>query len=342
MRLGLNVGYATDDLGSLVRLVERAEQLGVASAWAAEAYGTDAVSVLAYLAAHTSRMRLGSAVLQIPARTPAMTAMTAITLDHLSEGRFALGLGVSGPQVVEGWHGVPYGRPLGRSREYVAIVRTILARQEKLDFHGEHYRIPYDGDDGLGLGKPLRSMAHPLRSDLPILLAAIGPRNVHLAGEIADGWLPHLYSPTHERVLTDQLDLGIAAAGRTADEVEIVASVAVGLDDDLDAARDQVRPWLALYIGGMGARDRNFYTDLVRRYGWEQVADTVQDHYLDGRRDDAAAAIPDALVDELALVGPAERIADRLDAWRESRVTELVLRVDDVDVLTRIVQAAAG
>ena len=296
--------------------------------------------MLAYLGARTSRIRLGSAVLQMPGRTPAMTAMSAISLDHLTEGRFALGLGVSGPQVVEGWHGVPYGKPLGRTREFVSIVRTILARDEALEHHGEHYRIPYDGPDSKGLGKPLRAMVQPLRTNLPILLAAMGPKNLRLVGELADGWLPHLYAPSREHILTDELDHGAAAAGRDPSAVEIVASVPVALDADITAARDEVRPWLALYIGGMGPRGRNFYADLIRRYGWEEVADTVQDLYLDGRRAEARAAIPDDLIDELALVGPAERIAERIAAWRESRVTELVLRTTDPEVLTAVVEAS--
>jgi F420-dependent oxidoreductase-like protein len=333
MRLGLNIGYSGAAIGDLLPLVQHADRVGVDSVWAAEAYGSDAVTVLAYLAARTERIKLGSAVLQMPARTPANTAMTAMTLDALSGGRFLLGLGLSGPQVVEGWHGVPYGRPLGRTREYVQIVRRAIAREAPLEHDGEHYQIPYRGPDATGLGKPLRSILHPLRERIPIYLAAIGPRNVELTAEIADGWLPFLYSPEREKVAAEPLDAGFARAGRDAAGFDIATTVGVAVGDDIDACRDQIRPMLALYVGGMGARGRNFYHDLVARYGYQAEADRIQDLYLGGRKSEAAAAVPDALVDEVALVGPLPRIRDRLQAWKASRVSTLILGTQSPEVL---------
>jgi F420-dependent oxidoreductase-like protein len=339
MRLGLNIGYAGAQIGDVLPLVEHADRVGVDSVWVAEAYGSDAVTVLAYLAAHTERIELGSAVMQMPARTPAATAMTAMTLDALSGGRFRLGLGLSGPQVVEGWHGVAYGRPLARTREYVDVVRAIVAREEPLSYQGEHYRIPYDGPDATGLGKPLKSILHPLRSRIPIYLAAIGPKNTRQTAAIADGWLPIFYSPEREDVFAEHLDAGLADAGRDPAELDVAATVYVAAGDDVAACRDQLRPLFALYIGGMGARDQNFYADLARRYGFEAAADRIQDLYLDGRKDEAAGAVPDELVDEMALVGPLDRIADRFRAWRESRVSTLILATQQPEVLTALAEA---
>lgn len=333
MRLGLHIGYSGARMGEVLPLVERADALGYDSVWAAEAYGSDAVTVLAYLAARTSHIRLGSAVLQMPARTPANTAMTAMTLDALSGGRLLLGLGLSGPQVVEGWHGVSYAAPLARTREYVGIVRTILSRAEPLVHEGRHYQIPYRGADATGRGKPLRSILHPLRADLPIYLAAIGPRNVALTAEIADGWLPVFYSPEREDVHAAALAEGLARSGRGIDDLEICANVPVAVGDDIGACRDRLRPVLALYLGGMGAKDRNFYADLAGRYGFAAEAQEIQRCYLEGRRADAVAAVPDALIDEVCLVGPLAAIRDRLDAWRASRVDVLTLSTDQVDVL---------
>jgi F420-dependent oxidoreductase-like protein len=301
--------------------------------WAAEAYGSDAVTVLSYIAARTERIKVGSAILQIPARTPANTAMTAMTLDALSGGRMLLGLGMSGPQVVEGWHGTPYGRPLGRTREYVDIVRKAIAREEPLSYDGDHYQVPYEGADATGLGKPLKSILHPVRNRIPIYLAAIGPRNVALTGEIADGWLPIFYSPERESMVVEPLDEGIERGERTPSDVDIAATVKVATGDDLDKCRDEIRPFLALYIGGMGARGRNFYFDLAVRYGFEEAAKTIQDAYLEGRKNDAAAAVPDELVDEVALVGSLDRIGDRLQAWKESRVGTVILGTEDPRVL---------
>ncbi|MDP9405162.1 MAG: LLM class F420-dependent oxidoreductase [Actinomycetota bacterium] len=339
MKLGLSLGYAGASIAEALPLVQHAERVGVDSVWAAEAYGSDAVTVLAYLAARTERIKLGSAVLQMPARTPANTAMTAMTLDALSGGRVLLGLGLSGPQVVEGWHGVAYGKPLGRTREYVEIVRRAVAREAPLEFAGEHYRVPYTGPDATGLGKPLKSILHPIRARIPIYLAAIGPRNVALTGEIADGWLPIFYSPDREAIVTEHLDAGLRTAGRDPGELDIAATVMVAAGDDVAACRDRLRSFFALYIGGMGARGRNFYFDLASRYGFEGAAVTIQDAYLAGRKDEAAAAVPDALVDEMALVGPLDRIVDRFEAWKASRVATVVLGTAQPEVLERL-QAA--
>jgi F420-dependent oxidoreductase-like protein len=320
VKLGVNLGYAPPGTNpvELVPLVQEAERLGYDSVWAAEAWGTDAVTVLAWLAASTSRIKIGSAIMQMPGRSPANTAMTAATLDLMSGGRFILGLGTSGPQVVEGWHGQPWGKPLGKTREYVEIVRTAL-RRETVEHEGEHYRIPYDGPGATGLGKPLKMMLRPLRADIPIYLAAIGPKNVALAAEIADGWLPIFVDP-------DRFDdaFGPSIAGAR-DGFEIAATVTVLVGDDVEALRDSLKPYFALYIGGMGAKGRNFYNALVSRYGWEEEAANIQELYLSGKQREAIAAVPDALVDAVSLIGPKERIRDRLEAWRETPVTTLIV-----------------
>ena len=325
MRLGLSLGYSGADARWDVQLVQDADRLGYHSVWTAESYGSDAVTPLAWMGAVTYRIQLGTAVLQLAARTPAMTAMTAMTLDALSGGRVRLGLGVSGPQVVEGWHGQPFGRPVARTREYVAIVRAILARKAPLQHEGTYYQIPYRGSDASGLGKPLRSILHG-RADLPIYLAAIGPRNVALAAEIADGWLPAFFSPERMALFRSSLQEGFARGARPAETAsfDVAPSAPVVVGRDVEACRDHVKPKLALYVGGMGARGRNFYFDLACRYGYEAAARRVQDLYLAGRKDEAAAAVPDALVDEVALCGPRERIRDRLAAWREVGVTTLI------------------
>jgi F420-dependent oxidoreductase-like protein len=262
----------------------------------------------------------------MPARTPAMTAMTAATLDMLSGGRFLLGLGLSGPQVVEGWHGQPYGKPLVRTREYIEIVREILKREKPLEHQGEHYSIPYTGPGATGLGKPLKLIIHPKRSTIPIYLAAIGPKNIALTAEIADGWLPIFFSPYRFDVMRTPLDEGFARAGgkKSLADFDVAPTVAVILTDDVDAGRNMIKPMLALYVGGMGARGKNFYNDLACRYGFEAEAKTIQDLYLDGKKNEAIAAVPDDLVDEVALIGPRERIAERLDAWKECGITTLV------------------
>ena len=340
MKLGLHLGYWGANPSDPVPLAVEAERLGFDSVWSAEAWGSDAVTVAAWVAAKTSRIGIGTAVMQIPARTPAAAAMTAITLDHLSGGRFRLGLGMSGPQVVEGWHGLPYGNPLRRTREYVEIVRAVLRRDSPVEYHGEHYDIPVT-NGGTGLGKPLKTIVHPLRADLPIYLAAIGPRNVALAAEIADGWLPILYSPFHAEVFQASLERGFARAGRDGEGFDVAPMVHFAVGKDVAACRDRVRPTIALYVGGMGARGSNFYNDLVTRYGYEAEALLIQDLFLDGKQGEAVAAVPDALVDDVALVGPPERIHDRLDAWREAGVTTLIAWTDDVAAL-RILAEANG
>ena len=326
MRLGLSLGYWGARPSDALPLVQEAERLGYDSVWTAEAYGSDGLTPLAWIGALTSRIKLGTGILQMPARTPANTAMTAATLDLLSGGRVLLGLGVSGPQVVEGWHGVPYGKPLTRTREYVSILRAIWERKEPLDFQGEEYHIPIQG--GTGLGKPLKITIHPLRSRIPIYLAAIGPKNIELAGEIADGWLPIFFAPERESAYLAPLDAGLAKRESPVSPeqpFDIAPSVNVVLGDDVAACRDLLKPMLALYIGGMGARDKNFYNDLASRYGYEAAAREIQDLYLDGKKKAAAAAVPDALVDEVALCGPKERIAERLEPWKQSRATTLIL-----------------
>jgi F420-dependent oxidoreductase-like protein len=324
MKLGLNLGYAPPGTNpaSLVPLVQTAEALGFDSVWAAEAWGTDAVTVLAWLGASTSTIKLGSAIMQIPGRTPANTAMTAATLDLMSGGRMILGLGTSGPQVVEGWHGQPWGKPLGKTREYIELVRAAL-RREVVEHEGEHYRIPYDGPGATGLGKPLKLMLRPLRADIPIYLAAIGPKNVALAYEIADGWLPIF-------VIPERFD---DAFGTPPEGFEVAATVNVLVGDDVQALRDALKPQLALYIGGMGAKGRNFYNSLVRRYGFETDAERIQELYLGGHHRDAIAAVPDELVDAVALVGPKRRIRERLAAWRETPVTTLIVGSPQPDAL---------
>jgi F420-dependent oxidoreductase-like protein len=325
MRLGFAMGYAPPGTNptELIELAQEAERLGYDSAWAAEAWGTDVVSVLGWLGATTTTLKLGAGIMQIPARTPAMTAMTAATLDLMSGGRVLLGLGTSGPQVAEGWHGQAFGKPLGRTREYVEIVRAAI-RRDLVEHMGDHYAIPYAAEDSTGLGKPLKLMMRPLRDEIPVYLAAIGPKNVALAAEIADGWLPVWISPDHLREVFGEA----LAAARPGFDVAAF-SVPVALTDDVQAGRDFVKPHLALYVGGMGAKRQNFYTALVGRYGYEAEAAKIQELYLDGKKLEAIAAVPDALADEVALVGPRERIADRLDAWRESGVTTLLVQTHD-------------
>ena len=286
MRLGLMVGYSGSTMSLPMEMIKEADRLGYYAVWTAEAYGSDAVVPLAWIGAQTQQIKLGTAILQMPARTPANTAMTAMTLDQLSGGRMLLGLGLSGPQVVEGWHGVAYGKPLGKTREYVSIVRAIFAREAPLVHDGDHYQIPYQGADATGLGKPLKSILHG-RRDLPIYLAAIGPKNVELSAEIADGWLPIIFSPAHyDEAYAAQVEAGFAKAGggKSLASFDIAPSVPVVLGDDVDACRASIKPFLALYIGGMGARGRNFYHDLACRYGFQEAADRVQDLYLAGTR----------------------------------------------------------
>jgi F420-dependent oxidoreductase-like protein len=333
LKLGLLLGYwgSRPDPGALDLIIE-AERLGYDSVWTSEAYGSDALTPLAWYGARTTRLRLGSAVLQMSARAPAATAMAALTLDHLSGGRVILGLGVSGPQVVEGWYGQPFAKPLARTREYVDIVRRILARGEPVTNDGPHYPLPYPG--GTGLGKPLRATVHPLRTDLPIFIGAEGPKNIALSAEIADGWLAAFYSPWDDGAQRSALAEGFSRPGarRTPEHFEVAAMVSVVVDDDIERACDRLRPGLALYIGGMGARDQNFHFNVIASLGFEEAATEVQRLYLDGRRKDAAAAVPTALVERLNLVGPAAKVRDELSVWRRSPVTMLLVRAEPESV----------
>jgi F420-dependent oxidoreductase-like protein len=322
VKLGVSVGYwglgltAADQLD----IAKTAEELGYESIWTAEAYGSDAATVLAWLAAGTSRIKLGSGIFQIPARSAAMTAMTAATIDNLSGGRFLLGLGTSGPQVSEGFHGVRFAKQLQRTREYVAVVRKALAR-EKIEFHGETIDLPLPD----GPGKALKLTIRPVQEQIPIFLAVLGPKNVALAGEIADGWLPVFFSPEHTQALRGPLEEGAARAGRSLDGFRICPSVNVYIGDDLENARNAMRPVLALYIGGMGSREQNFYKRLVESYGFEEAAQKVQDLYLEGRKTDAMFALPDDLIDLLCIVGPRDRVKAKLDAFRDAGVDTLIV-----------------
>jgi F420-dependent oxidoreductase-like protein len=319
MQLGLNLGYwglasDADNIG----LVQEAERLGYTSVWTAEAYGSDAATVLAWIAAHTTTIDVGSAIFQIPGRSPAMTAMTAATIDTLSGGRFRLGLGVSGPQVSEGWHGVRFDKPLGRTREYIDIVRLALGR-ERVAYEGEHYTLPLPG----GPGKALKMIIHPIRDHMPIYLAAIGPKNLELLGEMCDGWLAIFYDPEFAAELHASIDAGKAKAGRADATIDTVPTVPVIVGDDLEACADPIRDYAALYVGGMGSREQNFYNRLACRMGFEAEAATIQDLYLDRRHRDAAAAVPLDFIDRTSLIGPIERIAERMQALAASGVTTL-------------------
>jgi F420-dependent oxidoreductase-like protein len=321
-------------------LVEEADRLGFDSVWTAEAYGSDAFTPLAWMGARTKQIKLGTGIAQIPARTPAMTAMTAMTLDHLSGGRMLLGIGVSGPQVVEGWHGVAYGKPLARTREFIEILRAIFAREKPLTHHGVHYQIPFTGVGASGLGKPLKSILHSRQ--IPIYVAAIGPKSVEQAAELADGWLPIFYSPERApQVYRPSLDAGFRSAGggKGLDSFDISVGVTVLLGNDVEKLRNAVKPGLALYIGGMGARGKNFYNDLACRYGFEDAAKRIQDLYLDGKKVEAIGAVPDQLADEVSLIGPRERIVDRLAAWKESPVGTIKCATNQVEALRVMAEA---
>src|SRR3954454_14527267 len=320
MKLGVHIGYWGLGLTSQdqLEIVREAERLGYDSVWAAEAYGSDAATILGWLAGQTERIKIGSAIFQMPARSPAVTAMTAATLDQLSGGRMLLGIGSSGPQVAEGWHGQRFGRQLQRTREYVAVVRKALAR-ERLEFRGETLELPLAD----GPGKALKLTIAPVQDRIPIYLAAIGPKNTQLAGEIADGWIPIFFSPENVGDLRPLLEEGAARSGRSLDGFDIAPTVNISIDDDLDAARDRMRPFIALYVGGMGSRKQNFYNALAVRYGFEEAAAKVQDLYLDGKRNEAAAAVPDELVDTVTLCGPADRVRERLAVYREAGVGTL-------------------
>jgi F420-dependent oxidoreductase-like protein len=331
MDLALNLNYAGTTVD--IAKIQEAERLGYSSVWTAEAYGSDAVSPAAWIAARTEKIHIGTGIMQIPARTPAMTAMTAMTLDGLSGGRFRLGLGVSGPQVVEGWHGQPFGKPLVKTREYVEIVRAILKREKPVEFHGEYYEIPYKGADATGLGKPLRSILHG-RADLPIYLAAVGPKNVALAAEIAEGWIPVFFSARRSAMFREWLEAGFKARGGAPARFDVMPMVSVVVGDDVAACRAAVKPRVALYVGGMGARGRNFYNDIARRYGYEDAAKRIQDLYLGGKKDEAAGTVPDDLVDEVALCGPPARIREQLGEWKRSGATTIMVSGDTTAIRT--------
>ena len=340
MRLGLHIGYwGAAPPPHAAEMVAEAERLGFDSVWTAESWGSDAFTPLAWWGSQTSRIRLGTDLVQLSARTPTATAMAALTLDHLCGGRFILGLGVSGPQVVEGWYGQPFSKPLARTREYVGIVRQVLAREERVVSPGPHYALPYPG--GTGLGKPLRSITHPLRPDPPIYLGAEGPKNVALAAEIADGWFPIFYSPRHDRLYREPLAEGFARPGarRKPQEFEVCPTVSVVVDDDVERAADVMRPMLALYIGGMGAREVNFHFDVFCRMGYQGEAVKIQQLYLEGRKEEAAAVVPTAMVEEICLIGPREKIRDDLEAWEESVVTTMLLgaSVDTMRLMAELV-----
>ncbi len=329
MKLGVMTGYVTsrDHLLQMLVTVQAAEEYGYDSAWTAEAYGSDAATPLAWFASQTSTIKIGSAIFQIPGRTPGNAAMTATTLDNISNGRFMMGLGSSGPQVAEGWHGQPFAKQIQRTREYIEILRKMFAR-EYVEYDGEIYKLPLPD----GLGKPLKLMLPPIQERIPIFLAAIGPKNTQLAGELCDGWLPYLYGPEHADYLNENLKIGADRAGRSLDEIQISPSVfAATGDEDVAALRDKIRPMIALYVGGMGARGKNFYNNLVSAYGFEDDAKTIQDFYLDKKYAEAAAAVPDALVDRVSLVGGRDQIADRVKAYKEIGVDNLMISPMGVD-----------
>jgi len=330
MRLGLMVGYWMFGPEDPIDLVLEAERLGYDSVWTAEAYGSDAISLLCWLGARTKKIKLGTGILQISARTPACVAMTAATIDHLSGGRLILGVGVSGPQVVEGWYGQPFPKPMGRTREFISLLRTILKREGPVTFLGEHYQLPYRG--GSGLGKPLKLIMKPLRADIPIYLAAEGPKNVAMATEIADGWLPLYYSPYRPEVYAESLR-------NLKPGFEIACPVTVNVHEDLDQALQPVKWMLAFYIGGMGARGRNFHADLVRRMGYGDAVDKIQQFFFEGKRAEAAAEVPDQFADEISLVGPPARIRDRLQAWKKTPITTILAGTRDAAALRVLAEA---
>ena len=345
MKLALTVGYwgAQPPPDALEKILE-AERLGFDAAFTAESWGSDAFTPLAWWGSQTTRIRLGTSIVQLSARTPAATAMAALTMDHLSGGRFILGIGVSGPQVVEGWYGQPFGKPLARTREYVSILRQVFARQDKVTSAGPHYPMPYTGPGGLGLGKPLKSIVHPLRADLPIWAGAEGPKNVALCAEIADGWLPIYYSPKVAPMYRKWLDEGFARPGarRSATDFEIATNCQVVVTDDRETAVAAMKPMLGFYIGGMGAKDMNFHKDVFGRMGYEDEVQTIQDLFFDGKRDEAIAAVPDSLVTDISLIGPVAQIRDELQEWEEAGVTTLVIGARSVQEMRTVAEAVLG
>jgi len=334
MKLGINIGYSGARMGLPVDHVLHVEALGYDSVWTAEAYGSDAITPLAYLAALTTKIKLGTGIMQMPGRTPAMCAMTCSTLDALSGGRMLVGLGLSGPQVVEGWHGVPYGKPAARTREYVEILRKIWAREEPVVYQGQEYHLPYTGPDATGLGKPLKSILHGRQ--LPVYLATMGPVNIRATAELADGWLPIWFSPQRAGLFKPDLDAGFARRkdGKGRKDFDIAAGCNVNITDDVKAGLATQKAHLALYMGGMGARSKNFHNDMAKKYGYVEAAERIQELYLAGRKAEAEAAVPDELVDEMSLVGPEARIRERFRAWEDAGVTTMLVNAAQPEALT--------
>lgn len=317
MKLGILGGYSGRKMSIDMERIRHAESLGYDSIWTAEAYGSDAVTPAAWILAQTTKIKVGTAIMQMPARTPAMAAMTAMTLSELSGGRFIVGLGASGPQVVEGWHGVPYGRPITRLKEYIEIMRKIFAREGPVEYDGREYQIPYTGAGATGLGKSLKSILH-CEEDIPIYAASITPSGVAAAAEAADGFFPIWMDPEQYSVFQEPVEKGLAAADKTLMNFDISPFVTVSINDDVDQAMMPMRGSMALYVGGMGARDKNFYNDYAKRLGFEEAAVKIQDLYLSGRKDEAMAAVPKEMIDACHLVGPKDRIRDRLQRWKEA------------------------
>ena len=346
MRLGLLLRYDGEAGGPDMGLVLEAERLGFHSVWTGESYGSDSVTPITWVLSQTTKIKAGTGIMQMPARTPACAAMTAMTLQAMSNDRFLMGIGPSGPQVIEGWHGVPYGKPLARTKEYIEIVRKIFDRTGTLEYTGEHYQIPYKGPGASGLGKPLKSIMKALPG-LPIYTAAIAPAGLRTAGEVADGVLPIYLSPEKTSLVTEPVLDGIAAAGkpRSLEHFDIAPYVRMAMGPDLQACRDSIKPQLALYIGGMGARTKNFYNDYAKRLGYEDAAVKIQNDFLAGRRNDAAAAVPDALIDEIALVGPPDRITARLKDWKaasaDNRIGTMLISGASVEGLRVAAEAIA-
>ena len=333
MKLGINIGYSGSSISIPIERIQEAERMGYDSVWSAEAYGSDAIVPLAYIASQTSRIKLGTGIAQVAARRPSMLAMTMTTLDHLSGGRVICGLGLSGPQVVEGWYGVPYGKPAQRLREYIQILRQVWAREEPLTFDGQEFQIPYKGIDATGLGKPLKSILHGRQ--LPVYLASLGPVNIRTAAELCDGWMPIWFSPGHMDLFRPSLEEGFARAGngKSMKNFDIVVGASVVVTDDVGSGLQALKPAIALYVGGMGAREKNFYNDLAKKYGYVDEAKKIQDLYLEGRRQEAAEAVPDDLADEVALVGPPDRIRERYHAWEDAGVTTILVQSQQQEAL---------
>ena len=338
MKLGFLLGYSGKHIHIPMELIQQAESMGYDSVWTAEAYGNDSVTSAAYVLAQTSKIRVGTAIMQMPARTPAMCAMTAMSLDQLSGGRFIVGLGASGPQVVEGWHGVPYGKPVTRTKEYIQIMRKIFKREGPVEFDGQMYQMPNQSEGTTGLGKPLKSIL-AAASDIPIYTASITPAGLRCAGEVADGVFPVWMDPNKYDVLGESIEQGFEKAGngKSLKDFDVAPFVTVAMNDDLDAAYDALRPWLALYIGGMGAKNKNFYHDYATRLGYGEAADQIQELYLSGKKPEAEALVPNELLDEVSLIGPRERIIERLGPWKEAgkrgEVGSMLLGVQDPVVL---------